>query len=172
MAAVATVEAAAATGVVTLADPVTAEALRGFAAQPHRVDLVAEVGGVRWFDDSKATTPHAVLAALAGFESVVLIAGGRDKGVDLAPLVEGVASIKAVVGLGEAGPAVVGHFEGLRPTVLAADMATAVARAADLAESGDVVMLSPACASFDQYVNYRARGDDFTAHVQRLSEGE
>ncbi|MEQ8716040.1 MAG: UDP-N-acetylmuramoyl-L-alanine--D-glutamate ligase [Acidimicrobiales bacterium] len=172
MAAVATIEAAAAAGVVTVSESVMAGALRGFVGQPHRVALVAEVGGVRWYDDSKATTPHAVLAALAGFESVVLIAGGRDKGVDLAPLLEGAASIKAVVGLGEAGPAVVGHFDGLRPTVLAADMAAAVGHAAELAEPGDVVLLSPACASFDQYADYSARGDDFTARVHRLSEGQ
>lgn len=168
LAVIATVVAASGTAAGGVPADALAGALGTFEGLAHRVSLVAERGGVRWYDDSKATTPHAVLAALAGFDSVVLIAGGRAKGVDLAALVERADVVRAVVGLGEAGPDVVGHFAGLRPTVVAGDMATAVARAAELARPGDAVLLSPGCASFDAYRDYAHRGDDFAEQVRRL----
>jgi len=143
-------------------------ALRGFDTLPHRLALVAEAGGIRWYDDSKATNPHAVVAALSGFESVVLIAGGRNKGLDLTMLGAGAEPVRAVVALGEAGAEVEAAFAGLRPVTRVTTMADAVAVAATTAQPGDVVLLSPGCASFDQYGSYAERGDDFARCVHRL----
>jgi UDP-N-acetylmuramoylalanine--D-glutamate ligase len=123
---------------------------------------------VRWFDDSKATNPHATRAALAGFDSVVLIAGGRNKGLDLRPLRDAAGNVRAVVALGEAGPDVAQAFAGVRPVVEAETMDAAVRAAAELARPGDAVLLSPACASFDLYRSYAHRGDDFARAVREL----
>lgn len=141
------------------------DALVAFRGLPHRVTLVGEAGGVRWYDDSKATAPHATRAALRGFPSAVLIAGGRNKGLDLGDLVHEVDHVRAVVAIGEAGPEVAAAFDGLRPVRTATSMDAAVAAAASLARSGDVVLLSPACASFDWYGSYAERGDDFVRAV-------
>ncbi|MGQ0830152.1 MAG: UDP-N-acetylmuramoyl-L-alanine--D-glutamate ligase [Microthrixaceae bacterium] len=146
-------------------------ALLAFEGLPHRVSLVGEAGGVRWYDDSKATAPHATLAALRGFHSVVLIAGGRNKGLDLADLRQEMARIRAVVAIGEAGPAVSAVFDGARPVHTASSMDEAVAVAAEAARSGDVVLLSPACASFDWYGSYAERGDDFVRAVRTHLSG-
>ena len=118
-----------------------------------------------WYDDSKATAPHATRAALRGFDSVVLIAGGRNKGLDLSELAEEADRIRAVVAIGEAAPDVAAAFDGVRPVRTAASMDEAVAEAAALARPGDVVLLSPACASFDWYGSYAERGDDFVRAV-------
>jgi UDP-N-acetylmuramoylalanine--D-glutamate ligase len=148
-------------------------ALRAFRSLPHRVELVGEAGGVRWYDDSKATAPHATMAAMVGFDSAVLIAGGRNKGLDLSELGDLAPHLRAVVAIGEAAPDVEAAFRGRTPTVVAASMDEAVALAADLARPGDDVVLSPACASFDWYPGYAARGDDFhravTAHLEGVS---
>jgi UDP-N-acetylmuramoylalanine--D-glutamate ligase len=148
-----------------------AAALRRFPGLAHRVALVGEASGVRWYDDSKATNPHAALAAVSGFESVVLVAGGRNKGMDLSPLTAAAPHVRAVVAIGEAGPDVAAAFEGLRPVVRAGSMAEAVEAAAGLAQPGDVVLLSPACASFDQYRSYAHRGEDFARTVRAHLEG-
>ena len=140
-------------------------ALRDFRGLAHRVSLVGEAQGVRWFDDSKATAPHATLAALRGFDSVVLIAGGHNKGLDLSVLAQGARHLRAVVAIGEAADEVVAAFTGLRPVVVASSMTEAVQRAGDLAEPGDAVLLSPGCASFDWYESYGERGDDFAGAV-------
>ncbi len=132
---------------------------------------VGQSGGVTFVDDSKATNPHAALAALAGFDSVVLLAGGRNKGLDLGVL-------RGEVG---ADPGRGGHrrsrrrgceacFAGLRPVRRAGSMAEAVRLGAELAAPGDTVLLSPACASFDWYSGYAARGDDFAREVAALLE--
>jgi len=142
-------------------------ALLAFRGLRHRVELVGERDGVRWYDDSKATAPHATLAAVAGFDSVVLIAGGRNKGLDLGELRSGADRIAAVVGIGESAAEVVASFPD-RPFVVAGSMADAVEAAAGLANRGDVVLLSPGCASFDWYGSYSERGDDFT-HLVRTT---
>jgi UDP-N-acetylmuramoylalanine--D-glutamate ligase len=155
-----------------LADaPAVRAALATFRHPPHRIEPVATIDGVSWFNDSKATTPHAAITAIRGFERVVLLAGGRNKGLDLASLASERARVKAVVGLGEAGPIVVDAFAGHCPTTLASSMEEAVAMAAALAVPGDVVLLSPACASFDWYPDggYPARGEDFTRRVLDLA---
>lgn len=143
-------------------------ALRSFAGLAHRVQLVAEVGGVRFYDDSKATAPHATLSAIGGFESVVLIAGGRNKGLDLSLLGTGTPQVRAAVGIGESAEQVVAAFPG-RPGAIASTMRDAVRAAAEMARDGDVVLLSPACASFDWYGSYAERGDDFASEVRALT---
>jgi UDP-N-acetylmuramoylalanine--D-glutamate ligase len=148
-----------------------AAALAAFDGLPHRVTLVGQSGGVSFVDDSKATNPHATLAALAGFESVVLLAGGRNKGLDLGVLAREAERVRAVVAIGEAAGEVAEAFDGVRHVRRAQTMTEAVALAADLARPGDTVLLSPACASFDWYPNYAARGDDFAACVRILVEG-
>ncbi len=145
-----------------------APALASFVGPPHRIELVADAAGVRWFDDSKATTPHAASVAIGAFERVVLIAGGRNKGLDLAPMAADRERVRAVVAIGEAAGQVAATFAGVAPVVTAGSMAAAVAAAGDLARSGDVVLLSPGCASFDWYPEggYPARGDDFRRLVR------
>ncbi len=143
-------------------------ALRRFDSLPHRLALVAEAGGIRWFDDSKATNPHAVLAAVSAFESAVLIAGGRNKGLDLTLLARSAGTVHAVVAIGEAAAEVEVAFTDLRPVTRAGSMADAVAAAAAVARPGDAVLLSPGCASFDMYGSYAERGDDFARCVHHL----
>jgi UDP-N-acetylmuramoylalanine--D-glutamate ligase len=145
-------------------------ALARFGPLPHRLTLVAYSGGVRWYDDSKATNPHAAAAAVAGFDSVVLIAGGRNKGLDLSTLAQVAGRIRAVVAIGEAAPEVAAAFADLRPVSAAGSMDDAVAAAALAARTGDVVLLSPGCASFDWYSSYAERGDDFARAVHNLLE--
>src|SRR5439155_7499420 len=137
-----------------------ARVLGTFAGLPHRVTPVGQSRGVTFVDDSKATNPHAALAALAGFDSVVLVAGGRNKGLDLGVLRQEAGRIRAVVAIGEAAGEVEAAFAGLRPVRRTGSMAEAVRVGAELAEPGDTVLLSPACASFDWYTSYAARGDD------------
>ncbi len=141
-------------------------ALAAFEAVPHRITLVAEAGGVAFYDDSKATTPHAALAAMRSFDRVVLLAGGRNKGLDLRALAAAPEHVRAVIAMGEAAPEVVAAFAGVRPVVTADGMDEAVAEARALARAGDVVLLSPGCASFDAYPGYAARGDDFARAVR------
>lgn len=162
--------AAATAAAVGVGDEVIAEVLAGFGPLPHRVAPVGTVDGVTFYDDSKATVPHATLAAVAGFDSVVLIAGGRNKGLDLTELAAGVDRIRAVVAIGEAAHEVAAVFDGLRPVEAAATMDDAVRAASRLARDGDVVLLSPACASYDWYPNYGARGDHFAGLVHALEE--
>ena len=159
--------AAAATALAAGADANSVRAaIVGFAGLPHRVSLVGETGGVRYYDDSKATAPHATLAATSGFDRVVLVAGGRNKGLDLGEL-SAAQSVVAAVGIGEAAQEVVRCFPH-RPNAVATSMREAVDLAAGLATPGDVVLLSPGCASFDWYSGYPERGDDFAAEVTRL----
>jgi UDP-N-acetylmuramoylalanine--D-glutamate ligase len=141
-------------------------ALAGFDGLPHRLALVAEAGGVRYVDDSKATTPHAAVAAVQAFDSVVLIAGGQNKGLDLGVLGEVAPHVRAVVAIGDAAPEVAAAFAGRRPVSVAGSMDEAVALATGLARSGDVVLLSPGCASFDWYGGMAERGDDFARSVR------
>ena len=127
-----------------------------------------------WYNDSKATTPHAALTAIRGFDDVVLLAGGRNKGLDLASLATEHERVKAVVALGEAAPIIRDAFAAWCPVVEAASMEAAVVdwpRASPVA--GDTVLLSPACASFDWYPDggYPARGDDFKRLVHELLRG-
>jgi UDP-N-acetylmuramoylalanine--D-glutamate ligase len=147
-----------------------AEALAGFNGLPHRVELVADIRGVRYLDDSKSTTPSSTAAALAGLEvgSAVLIAGGRNKGLDLGTLRSCADTLKAVVAIGEAAHEVMVALETLCPVKVAGSMDEAVALATGFADRGDTVILSPACASYDWYSSYALRGDDFRRCVLEL----
>jgi len=163
--------AATALGAGATVDGVQA-ALTGFTGLPHRVELVAEDHGVRYYDDSKATAPHATLAALSGFDSVVLIAGGRNKGLDLGALAAAAPRLRHVVAIGDAADEVTAAFRGKVPVQAAGNMDDAVAQAAVAAHNGDVVLLSPGCASFDWYRNYAERGEDFARAVHELIGGD
>ncbi len=148
------------------------DALESFRGLPHRLELVAQTETNRWYDDSKATTPDAVLAAVGGFESVVLIAGGRNKGLDLQTMASA-ASVRAVVAIGEASGEVCAAFAGSRPVQAVRDMETAVSVAGDMALVGEAILLSPGCTSFDWYDSYRQRGEHFAALVRcAVGEGE
>jgi len=148
-------------------------ALRTTPPAVHRLTHVATIDGVGYYDDSKATTPAAVVAALRGFASVVLILGGRNKGLDLTAIRRAVDArtdldLRAVVAIGEAAPEVVAAFAPVYGVVVAGSMDEAVSVAARAARPGDAVLLSPGCASFDWYESYAARGDDFAAMVHEL----
>ncbi|MCY3919920.1 MAG: UDP-N-acetylmuramoyl-L-alanine--D-glutamate ligase [Chloroflexi bacterium] len=150
-----------------------ADAIRGFTGVPHRLETVAEVGGVRYVDDSIATTPERTVAALRALEGpIVLLLGGREKRLPLAPLAEAAhGRLRAAVGFGEAGAAFTAALRaaGAAPSVVAYDdLADAVAAARAIARPGDTVLLSPAGTSFDAYPNFAARGDHFRA----LARGE
>jgi len=145
-----------------------AEALRVFKTLPHRVVLIGESGGVRWYDDSKATNPHAALAAALSFDSVVLLAGGRNKGLDLGALATAADHVVSVVAFGEAADEIEAAFADVRPVERTTTMHEAVLAAAACAVPGDVVLLSPGCASFDAYGGYEERGDDFAAEVRAI----
>lgn len=136
---------------------------------PHRVTPVDTIDGVRYIDDSKATNPHAAASAVRGFEDVVLIAGGRNKGLDLGSLREVAPHLTAVVAIGDAASEVEVAFRDAVPVDRAQSMREAVRVAARRARRGGVVLLAPACASFDWYPNYSARGDDFAREVAALA---
>jgi UDP-N-acetylmuramoylalanine--D-glutamate ligase len=160
---------AAATAAVAVGADIDAvrSVLRSFAGLPHRVQLVAEADGIRWFDDSKATTPHATLAAVSGFDSVVLISGGRNKGLDLSVLASAVPPVRGVIAIGEAADDIARVFDGACDVVcVTTDMTEAVAAAQRMAIPGDAVLLSPSCASFDWFDSYGQRGDAFAAAVR------
>jgi UDP-N-acetylmuramoylalanine--D-glutamate ligase len=138
----------------------------------HRVELVGERSGVRWYDDSKATTPASVLAAVSGFASVVLIAGGRNKGLDLSGLADAVPPVHAVVAIGDAAGEIEEAFKGQVPVRRAGSMEEAIDAASSASRPGDAVVLSPGGASFDWYRSYAERGDHFAAIVRdRLEKG-
>ncbi|MGZ4691757.1 MAG: glutamate ligase domain-containing protein, partial [Acidimicrobiia bacterium] len=148
------------------------ETLVNFVRLHHRVEPVGKASGVEYFDDSKATNPHATLSALGGLERVVLLAGGDSKGVDLGSLAEAKERLVGVVAIGDTPDEVERALGDLVPTVRADSMRAAVAAAAGLARPGDTVLLSPACASFDWYESYEQRGDDFQQEVRRLIADE
>jgi UDP-N-acetylmuramoylalanine--D-glutamate ligase len=147
---------------------VTSAATR-FAPGSHRRTLVAEVDGVRWIDDSKATNPHAAIASIRSHDSVILIAGGLAKGLDLRPLAME-PNVRALIGIGAEGPVVV-EAAGLRGH-LAVTLDRAVELAFSLAEPGDTVLLAPGCASFDQFRSYAERGDRFASMVRERTGGQ
>ncbi len=148
------------------------EALRSFRGLEHRMQKVAEIDGVLWVNDSKATNIGSCAAALNGFDDkVILIAGGDAKGADLnelAPLL--IEKVKALVLLGKDADLFVTAVQGQVSCYHALDMQDAVGIAAKIAQSGDFVLLSPACASLDQFKNYQDRGQKFTFAVLKLAE--
>jgi len=146
--------------------------LASFQGLPHRLELVADIGGVEFYDDSKGTNVGAVACSLAHFQvPVVLIAGGRDKDSDFSLLSDLIRErVKALVLLGETRELLARVWGGLAPVHLAADMADAVRQARQLARPGEVVLLSPACASFDMFKDYAQRGEVFQRLVRELRD--
>jgi UDP-N-acetylmuramoylalanine--D-glutamate ligase len=141
----------------------------GYRPGAHRRSVLTRSDGVTWVDDSKATNPHAALASVRAHESVILIAGGLAKGIDLSPMAEEL-NVRLLIGIGEAGPALV-EQAGDRGR-LAGTLEIAVEVAANAAEPGDTVLLAPGCASFDQFSSYAARGERFADLVrERLGVG-
>ncbi|MGI9304203.1 MAG: UDP-N-acetylmuramoyl-L-alanine--D-glutamate ligase [Gammaproteobacteria bacterium] len=154
----------------TLALPVDSMlvALRSYAGLPHRTELVAEHAGVCWYNDSKATNIGATLAAIDGLPGrIVLIAGGDGKGADFSRLKAAVArKVRTLIVLGRDADIIVEAVAGATPVIKVDDMRTAVREANALAQSGDCVLLSPACASFDMFQNYARRGEVFMQAVR------
>jgi UDP-N-acetylmuramoylalanine--D-glutamate ligase len=143
-----------------------ARALSEFDNAPHRIEYVETIDGVQWFNDSKATSPHASAVAIKSFQNIVLIAGGRNKGLDLHELANQPQRVKAVVAIGDDALEIEKAFDGVCRVVRGGSMQEAVRLARTLAVSGDVVLLSPACTSYDWYNNYMERGEDFMQCVR------
>jgi UDP-N-acetylmuramoylalanine--D-glutamate ligase len=151
-----------------------AAGLRSFRGLPHRVQLVADRGGLAWYDDSKGTNVGAAIAALEGMgRKAVLIAGGEGKGQDFAPLSPAVrAHARAVLLIGRDAPLIEKALAGTGiPLERCKTLQAAVKRAASLAQKGDAVLLSPACASFDMFRDYAHRGEVFAKAVRDLANG-
>jgi UDP-N-acetylmuramoylalanine--D-glutamate ligase len=153
--------------------PEIREALLAYESGPHRMQAAAHVSGVTYVDDSKATNPAAVAAALESFDvPVVLILGGSEKNTDFSEVLPGLGVCRAVVCQGEAGPRIAAYLkdEGFDDVVhRTPDLEKAIERATELAKPGDVVLLSPGCASFDQFAGYAERGDAFIGFARELA---
>jgi len=147
-----------------------AAGLKSFRGLPHRLELVATRDGVQWYDDSKGTNVGATIAALRGLgKRAVLILGGEGKGQDFSPLRAPVREFAAqVLLIGRDAPLIEAALAGL-PTERCATLEAAVRRAAGLVKPGEAVLLSPACASFDMFRDYKQRGEAFAAAVRALS---
>lgn len=149
-------------------------AIRNFRMDAHRIELVGEAGGVRWFNDSKATNPHAAAASLASFDKVVWVLGGLLKGVDVGPLVKRFAhKIRAAIVIGVDRAPVLAALAEHAPNVPVIEitdpegiMTQVVAGAAKFAQDGDAVLLAPTSASMDQFKDYADRGNQFAAAVR------
>lgn len=149
------------------------ESLTSFRGLAHRTELVAEAAGVAWVNDSKGTNVDATAKALEGRapKSVVLILGGRDKHGDFSKLAPQVAKVaRAVLTIGESAPVIEHALAGTVPIERSGTMARAVARAKEISRPGDTVLLSPACASFDQYRNFEERGAHFAGLVRQITD--
>ena len=149
--------------------------LREYRGEPHRVESVAVLDGIEYFDDSKGTNVGATVAALAGLgteRKLVLILGGEGKGQDFSPLADPVARYaRAVVLIGRDAPLIRTALQDTQVELLdAGSMQEAVSMAAGQAQSGDAVLMSPACASFDMFDNYQHRAQVFCDAVQGLAE--
>lgn len=150
--------------------------LADFKGLEHRLEFVDQVNGVEYYDDSFSTTPETAIAAIESFsEPEILILGGSSKKSnfeELGQLISGKGNIKAIIGIGEEWPRIKKHIKSGSIVMIegAKDMSTIVAAAAKVALPGDIVLLSPACASFDMFKNYKDRGEQFKKEVQLLGE--
>jgi UDP-N-acetylmuramoylalanine--D-glutamate ligase len=151
-----------------LPDGGIAEGLRTYPGLPHRMERIAEKDGILFVNDSKATNTESTAPALAAYPSVHWIVGGLAKSESLGPCADQLGHVRAAYTIGEAGPMFAQLLEGRVPVSRCELLATAVGEAAEAARSGEVVLLSPACASFDQFRDYEARGDAFRLMVGAL----
>ncbi|NOQ64122.1 MAG: UDP-N-acetylmuramoyl-L-alanine--D-glutamate ligase [Methyloprofundus sp.] len=159
--------------VIGLPEAAMCHALRQYKGLKHRVEFIANIDGVNWINDSKATNVGACIAALEGFEqeSVILIAGGDAKGADMSDLVPVLKEkVKALLLIGKDGVLIKQVIDGCIAVLEVATIKKAVKQAAKLAQSGDTVLLSPACASLDQFANYQERGSRYISEVKRLEK--
>jgi UDP-N-acetylmuramoylalanine--D-glutamate ligase len=159
-------------GVVGLNQSAMLDVLTEYVGMAHRTQWVAKIDAIEWYNDSKGTNVGATLAALEGLDGkIVLILGGQGKGADFSPLKEAVkTNARAVVLMGEDAPLISSVLEGVVPELHATSMENAVKLAATLAISGDKVLLSPACASFDMFDHYQARGNEFIQYVKKYQQ--
>ena len=155
-----------------VAPPAIAAGMRGFPGLPHRQEPVSAVDGILFVNDSKATNSEAAAKALACYRPIYWIAGGRAKDDDLTVLEPGLARVRHAFLIGEAEERLAAFLDGKVPVTRCGDLATAVAEAHAMAGSaagdGGAVLLSPACASFDQFADFEARGEAFRALVEAL----
>jgi UDP-N-acetylmuramoylalanine--D-glutamate ligase len=144
--------------------------VRSFAGVEHRLEFVAEIGGVRYYNDSKATNVDATLKALDAFESGVwVILGGKDKGSDYTLLIDALRKkARAVLLIGAAAPIIAGQLKDRVPLIRSGTLEEAIHEAYTRASPGDTILLAPACASFDQFENYEHRGRVFKQVVGEL----
>lgn len=151
-------------------DSAVKKTIENFKGLPHRIQFVREVSGVKYYDDSKGTNVDAVLRALECFSApVILIAGGRDKESDFSPLFAPIKKkVRALILLGEAKEKIAQQLNGSTEVVIVKDMKEAVEKAHLVAKRGDVVLLSPACASQDMFNDYSERGNVFAHFVKSL----
>lgn len=145
-------------------------ALGSFVGPPHRLERLGSHNGADWFNDSKATTPHAASAAIRSFKNIVLIAGGADKGVDLSSMADDAWRCIGVLAIGTTASTITNVFASVGQVELVGSLERAVERAATWARPGDTVLLSPGCASLDQFANFEERGEVFRALFTQLSE--
>jgi UDP-N-acetylmuramoylalanine--D-glutamate ligase len=156
-----------------LGDAPLRKGLQSFRGLRHRHEIVGELNGMRFINDTKATNVHAVCAGLDGYRGkVVLVAGGSGKGEDYSPLRDVMGAVCHVVLLGAEGPAIGEALDSVVATTLVSSMDEAVALAVNLGQPDADVLLSPACASFDMFANYRQRGEAFTAAALKLGAVE
>ncbi len=143
-----------------------------FKGLSHRIELVSEINKIKYYDDSKATNVDSVRVALKSFtEPVILIMGGRDKGGDYSPLSELIKiRVKLLIVMGEARENILNAFRGMVDCIVVRDMEEAVNKSYEHARAGDVVLLSPACSSFDMFRDYKQRGDVFKEAVLKLTK--
>ena len=155
--------AVAAAGALGIETATLTAGLRAYAGISHRLERLGTARGVTWFNDSKATNVEAARTAIQSFSAGVhLIAGGVGKGASYQPLVDAAQNrVVQVYAIGEDAAALVGAFSGMVDVQESTTLAGAVAAALECAAPGDVLLLAPACASFDQFSNYQARGDAF-----------
>jgi UDP-N-acetylmuramoylalanine--D-glutamate ligase len=162
--------AAAATAISFGIDPeAVGIAIRETEPPPHRGETVAEIGGVRFVDDSKATNPHAALSTIRGFHEAILICGGRSKGVDLSPMADAIPYLSGVVVLGEATEELTGIFSQRLPVRAASTIEEAVELAYGMARPASPVVLAPGCSSWDMFRDYAERGERFAAAALALA---
>jgi UDP-N-acetylmuramoylalanine--D-glutamate ligase len=164
--------ATAAARAAGIADDAIADALRTFPGVPHRLELVRELRGVRYVNDSKATNTAAARRGVAAYDAPIhLILGGSLKGEDFVPFVAGLPeTVRSIHLIGEATDELAGALDAAgRPYARDGDLVHAVAHAAVEARPGEIVLLSPACASYDQFANYEQRGDAFRDIVRELA---
>jgi UDP-N-acetylmuramoylalanine--D-glutamate ligase len=146
------------------------KALKNFEGIPHRSQWVAEIGGVEWINDSKATNVGAARASIEGRDRpIILIAGGQSKNANMTVLRQVLkARVKLVLLMGEDAEKMEKAWHGSTRIEIVDNMKDAVARASEEARAGECVLLAPACASFDSYDNFEARGEDFSQRVRSM----